>query len=119
MSARGQIESRKKRVQRVLDKAMELSQAQIKQAMNNKRTIELEDVLLDKNKFLNDLAIELGLTQTKVYEYYHLWKAQRRFMELDTLILKNGKSGTAHGDLCLRDAYNQLPQSERKRGLFL
>lgn len=105
--SRGQIGARKRRILFVYNEAKRVTDKRVEQAVNEKGKCELEDILIDKNRFFNRLMREIGVRKATLEDYFEVWKTEGSFMEF--------KFGRFQGTFCLSKVYHNLPESEQNK----
>lgn len=106
--SKGQMKARLKRIRHVRDRARQITANRIEKARQEKRKLELEDILINKRRFINKLMIEMGVTQKKVEEYFEIWKTEEVFKEFTF-------SESFPRTFCLSQEFNNLPIDEQNR----
>lgn len=81
-----------------------ITERRIEKAKKEKGKVELEDILIDKKSFFNGLMIEWGVREATLEDYFEVWKNKGIF-----------KDTGFQGRFCLTDAFNNLPESEKKK----
>ena len=84
-----------------------LTERRIEKAKKEKGMVELEDILIDKNRFFNRLMMEWGVREATLEDYFEVWENKGIFKEF--------KFTSFEGNFCLTDAYNNLPESEKNK----
>ena len=100
------MQARRKRINSMYMRVRKLTERRIEKAKKEKGMVELEDILIDKNRFFNRLMMEWGVREATLEDYFEVWENKGIFKELYTGFQVS---------FCLTDAYNNLPKSEQNK----